>query len=133
MKNNITLLYINTSMSENIEISMYVKSKIKTKTKKIIKGNMSNELLNFIDNFIKENKLKISHLDAISVYCGPGSYTSLRIGINTANTLGWVLNVPIFCIKNKQEFKNQIDNIKEKLTVQSEFIKSADAYYQQAL
>ena len=44
--------------------------------------------LQFIDK-------KLSDIDGIVVYKGPGSFTGLRIGISVANALAYGLNIPI--------------------------------------
>ena len=45
--------------------------------------------------FAKKNELK---LDAVSVSCGPGSYTGLRIGVSEAKGLCFGLNIPLIAI-----------------------------------
>lgn len=40
-------------------------------------------------------KIKLKNLQKIVVYRGPGSYTSLRIAITLANTLGFTLDIPV--------------------------------------
>lgn len=45
--------------------------------------------------FSRENKLKIS---AVSVSCGPGSYTGLRIGVSEAKGLSYGLGVPLIAV-----------------------------------
>lgn len=41
-----------------------------------------------------------AELDAIIVTHGPGSYTGTRIGITTAKTMAWALNVPIYTVSS---------------------------------
>lgn len=41
----------------------------------------------FVDKLIKDNNLKISDIDGISVSMGPGSYTGLRAGVSLAKGL----------------------------------------------
>ena len=55
----------------------------------------SEDLLAAIDGILKNNKLNLKDLKAILVNCGPGSFTGVRVGVTTANTLGWTLNIPV--------------------------------------
>ncbi len=48
-----------------------------------------------IRQLLKKTKLTLSQLQAIGVYSGPGSFTSLRIGHSVANALAYGLQLPI--------------------------------------
>src|SRR5699024_3814977 len=39
-------------------------------------------------------------LDEIVVAKGPGSYTGIRIGITTAKTMSWALNIPLYVVSS---------------------------------
>lgn len=57
--------------------------------------NKSQILLQFIDEKLKELGKTPNDLTEIEVEAGPGSFTGLRIGVAVANTMGWVLNIPV--------------------------------------
>jgi len=48
-----------------------------------------------IKKILQDQNLKLSEIQAIAVFKGPGSFTGLRIGISVANALADSLNVPI--------------------------------------
>lgn len=130
---NKTILYINSSNTNKVFLSLFVKNKLVNKSVPIRKGEMSNNLLLSLQKLLESNSVSLSMLDAICVYSGPGPYTSLRVGISTANTLAWVLNIPIYCIKDKQIFSKNAAKIAKKAAHQLVFTKPAQAYYQQAV
>lgn len=57
--------------------------------------NHSVRLMPAIDNLMKEVSMAPEQLDKIVVAKGPGSYTGVRIGITTAKSLAWALNIPV--------------------------------------
>lgn len=52
-------------------------------------------LMPMIDAALDEAGIKIGQIDGIAVGNGPGLFTSLRIGVVTANTLSQVLRAPV--------------------------------------
>ncbi|OGD63445.1 tRNA (adenosine(37)-N6)-threonylcarbamoyltransferase complex dimerization subunit type 1 TsaB [Candidatus Beckwithbacteria bacterium RBG_13_42_9] len=52
-------------------------------------------LLEIIEKALKQKKAKIEDISSIKVNLGPGSFTGLRVGCTVANTLGWLLKIPI--------------------------------------
>lgn len=52
----------------------------------------------FMDEILKESRIKPEDLNAISVSKGPGSYTGLRIGVSAVKGFGYALDLPIIGI-----------------------------------
>jgi tRNA threonylcarbamoyladenosine biosynthesis protein TsaB len=60
-----------------------------------IAKNHSVRLMPAIEYLMKEVSLTPEQLNKIVVAKGPGSYTGVRIGLTTAKTLAWSLQIPI--------------------------------------
>ena len=56
---------------------------------------MARFLLKFLRDSLAKQQKEFKDISAIGVFQGPGSFTSLRIGLTVANTLAQSLNVPI--------------------------------------
>ena len=83
-------LYIDTSDREKIVVQFDEK-----KFERVAKEKSSQMLLPFIDELLKENNKQMTDISEIIVATGPGSFTGLRVGVAVANSLGFVLNVPV--------------------------------------
>ncbi len=59
------------------------------------KDGASQKLLSFIEEVLNKNNTSINQITEIEINAGPGSYTGLRIGVSVAQTLGWVLKIPV--------------------------------------
>lgn len=57
-------------------------------------------LLPAIDQLLFTSGILLTELSAIAVTLGPGSYTGIRIGIATANSLAFSLNVPVIGVSS---------------------------------
>ncbi|MCD6346485.1 MAG: tRNA (adenosine(37)-N6)-threonylcarbamoyltransferase complex dimerization subunit type 1 TsaB [Bacteroidales bacterium] len=68
----------------------------------------SKKLSLFIQDLLKETKLAIPQLDAITVSIGPGSYTGLRIGVSMAKGLAYGGNIPIISIATLDILANRV-------------------------
>ena len=97
-----------------------VKKNIKAKYKQ------SEKLLLNIDKMLKDIKdiknikdiKDIKDIKGIMVVKGPGSFTALRIGLATANTLAWALHIPIIGVKltnkqNEELIKTGVESFKK--------------------
>lgn len=56
------------------------------------------ELMLCIERALARAKLQKAEIDVIAVNCGPGSYTGLRIGIATAEAMGYALSKPVVAV-----------------------------------
>ncbi|MEI3614764.1 tRNA (adenosine(37)-N6)-threonylcarbamoyltransferase complex dimerization subunit type 1 TsaB [Pseudogracilibacillus sp. SO30301A] len=65
-----------------------------------IKKDHSSRLMPAIVDLMKEVEMKPDELHEIIVAYGPGSYTGTRIGVTTAKTLAWALNIPIYTVSS---------------------------------
>lgn len=52
-------------------------------------------VLPLLEELLTTHKLELSDVTEIKVNPGPGSFTGIRVGITIANTLGYLLNVPV--------------------------------------
>jgi tRNA threonylcarbamoyladenosine biosynthesis protein TsaB len=89
----------------NLETATQVCSVVLAKDGKLLGKRELNEknvhaevLTPFIEEVIEEAGLKLSHLDAVAVSKGPGSYTGLRIGVSTAKGLCYSLDKPLISV-----------------------------------
>ncbi len=116
------ILYINTGIREFLEFALVIKGKIFLLKRKV--GiRQSEKALSLLDGFLKKNKYKLQDIKKIVVNRGPGSFTSVRLGIVLANTLSFGLKIPMSGIYNL-ELKNDEDYLNlSKLKFSKDFIK----------
>ena len=88
-------LYINTTQNDLIEISLKNKSKLVAIKKFKSHRTQAEKLLPAIEKLLKANKLELGDLKGVEVENSGGSFTSLRIGVVTANALAYALGVPV--------------------------------------
>ena len=72
----------------------------------------SEKITNFIKAVMEEVGIDYSHLDAVAVSQGPGSYTGLRIGVSTAKGICYAADLPMMAIDTLEAMAH---GMKEKL------------------
>jgi tRNA threonylcarbamoyladenosine biosynthesis protein TsaB len=88
-------LYIDTTKNKSIYLAVKKDKEIIADIDFESEYSQAENLLPAIDKILKKAKIELADLAGIEVAnCGEG-FTALRIGIITANTLGYALNIPV--------------------------------------
>lgn len=83
-------------------------------------GSHSDALNNFIEKTLQKSGKKLADIDLFVSSLGPGSFTGIRISVNTIKTLAFCHNKPVLGISSLQVlaeqarqsiFTNQLENI----------------------
>ena len=101
----ITYLFIHTLLDRQLTVGIFDKKRLIDKIIHKSSAAYSRLLLNLIDKLLKRNRIKFNNLRGTLVVNGPGSFTSIRLGLAAANTLSYFLKIPAVGIK-LNEFKN---------------------------
>jgi tRNA threonylcarbamoyladenosine biosynthesis protein TsaB len=89
-----TLILIDTSSNKEIKIGLSINGEEYVIAQQI-DTRKAQVTLPLIKKILREYNLGLKDLTAIEVKQGPGSFTGLRVGIAIANTLGFLLNIPV--------------------------------------
>lgn len=100
------ILIVNTIISDRLLLGLVDKTgKLTERRGEIVGYRQAEKLLLLIDALLKKKKLKITDLRGVIVVSGPGGFSSVRLGIMLANTLGYSLNIPVVGLP-ATKFKN---------------------------
>ena len=100
MKVRKIILYIDTKDNRRISVVLEIDGK-KDEINKTTSVWTSQLLLPAIAEILQRNKISIFQITEIKIETGPGSFTGLRVGVAVANTLGWLLGIPVNGRKDK--------------------------------
>ena len=87
-------LLIDTS-SSNVLVSIIKDYNIIGLFNKEIKDDMSSQILNILDNCLKQANIGLKDIKKIFIVNGPGSFTGVRVGVTIAKTISWALNIEL--------------------------------------
>jgi tRNA A37 threonylcarbamoyladenosine modification protein TsaB len=109
------ILHIDTTENNKILVFLEKNGKITSQKSASAKYAQGEKLLALVDKILNDNNLSIKVLKKIIINNIGGSFTSLRIGVVTANAFGYALGVPVEgVIGNKKiEVRNKKFNIIE--------------------
>ena len=83
------------SALNNSYLGLKIKNQIQTKIIKSDENYHSLYLISEIQNFLKNNSISAKDLNMISVNCGPGSITGIRVALTIAKVMAAELNLPL--------------------------------------
>ena len=87
------ILFIDTSDNKEIRVKLSINDKEYSLSKEF--DRKKQVVLPLIEQILRENDLVLKDTNEVKVNCGPGSFTGLRVGVAIANTLGFLLKIPI--------------------------------------
>ncbi|MDI6785620.1 MAG: tRNA (adenosine(37)-N6)-threonylcarbamoyltransferase complex dimerization subunit type 1 TsaB [bacterium] len=65
-------------------------------------------LISAINTILIDAEIKVKAIEGISISCGPGAFTSLRVGISTAKGLAQNLNIPLAPVSSLEVLASNI-------------------------
>ena len=88
------ILFIDTTNNKEIIVGLKIDGKESAKTQ-ALDTRKAQVVLPMIEDLLKEKGLDLKDLSAIKVNPGTGSFTGIRVGLSVANTLGFLLRIPV--------------------------------------
>ena len=71
--------------------------------------NSSDNIIENIDELLKQSQVEVSSLKGVMVIKGPGSFTGLRVGIAVANQFAHQLKIPIIGLRTDEWYEYRTD------------------------
>ncbi len=94
------ILFINTTDFNGLHFAV-IDKEVKSFNKELV-FNENYRTNEFLQKFLKQNKVDLKKLSKVIVCSGPGSFTGIRVGVSLAQALGYALQIPVVAIpKNK--------------------------------
>jgi tRNA threonylcarbamoyladenosine biosynthesis protein TsaB len=89
------ILYIDTTTNKDIVVALKKGGEVVLQIVEPAERMQAELLLPTIEKLLKKAKVRLENLTAIEVNNHGGSFTSLRIGVVTANALAFALGIPV--------------------------------------
>jgi len=88
------VLLIDTTNNKEVVVCLRIDGKEFVK-KQPLDTRKAQVVLPMAEKLLQEKKLRLKDLTGIEVNPGPGSFTGIRVGLSIANTLGFLLQIPV--------------------------------------
>ena len=89
-----SVLSIDTTNNKEVTVGLKIDGK-EFIEKKPLDTRKAQVVLPMLEKLLQVHKLSLQDLTAIEVNPGPGSFTGIRVGLSIANTLGYLLHIPV--------------------------------------
>ncbi|HHT25458.1 MAG TPA: tRNA (adenosine(37)-N6)-threonylcarbamoyltransferase complex dimerization subunit type 1 TsaB [Clostridiaceae bacterium] len=103
------------SSGSSLSVALLENHLIRTEKFLNISNQHSVNLLPALDSMMQEVEKSYDDLSAVAVTVGPGSFTGIRIGVSTANTMAYGLDIPVVGISALEAlafpYRNQMNII----------------------
>lgn len=88
------ILFIDTSNNKEVKVGLEINGE-KFLIEQAIDHRKAQAVLPLVEKLLQEHSLSLQDITAIEVNPGPGSFTGVRVGVTIANTLGFLLKIPV--------------------------------------
>lgn len=88
------VLLIDTTNNKEMMVGLRIDEKEIIK-KQPLDTRKAQVVLPLLEKLLEEQSMTLKNLTAIEVSSGPGSFTGIRVGLSIANTLGFLLKIPV--------------------------------------
>ncbi|MBF0522699.1 MAG: tRNA (adenosine(37)-N6)-threonylcarbamoyltransferase complex dimerization subunit type 1 TsaB [Candidatus Omnitrophica bacterium] len=88
------LLLLDTS-TKNFSLAVSSGDRVVASKNMVLKKVLSSSIIPSIEGILKKAGIALNELDGFAVGLGPGSFTSLRVGVATVKGLAFALNKPV--------------------------------------
>jgi tRNA threonylcarbamoyladenosine biosynthesis protein TsaB len=92
MKN--VVVHIDTSDNKKIKVGLTVDDESQF-IEQSLDTRKAQAVLPLLEELLTQRHLELKDLTGIEVNPGPGSFTGVRVGVTIANTLAWILKIPV--------------------------------------
>lgn len=93
------ILALDTS-SKTFSVAVMADGKVLAKKDVVLEKILSDSIIPTIDKVLAKAKVPLSKLDGFAVGLGPGSFTSLRVGVSTVKALSFATGKPVVGISS---------------------------------
>lgn len=113
------ILAIDTS-TKNFSLAVSDKGKILAEKVVLLEKKLSSSIIVLIREILRKAKVNLADIDGFAVGLGPGSFTSLRVGLSTVKGLAFALKKPLVGIPSLDAVAAGIENASGQICVISD-------------
>lgn len=92
------------SSGDTISVALLENNSLLSESTTFLGDNSLRYLIPTIDHVLSVGQRKLHSIDLIAVTIGPGSWTGIRIGVETAKSIAYAINVPIVGVYSLDAF-----------------------------